>query len=143
MLGLESEYSRKFIGVVGYYFGAKCAVQQAHGTNGVAAVCAIAHLSYVNAEELGEIGMSKSSLISAVKEGNIFPAEIRHFTEKTKLPLRYQLDLFSGVQHGYAFRGDINNPVIRCAKEKTMLYQRYWFDNFIIIHDRTLNFFFF
>ncbi|SJM88848.1 probable protein AIM2 [Zygosaccharomyces bailii] len=132
MLGLKKEYSPKFIAVVGYCFGAKYAVQQVHGTHGVADVCAIAHPSYVEAEELREIGTNKPILISAAEEDSIFSAELRHFTEETlaKLGLRYQLDLFSGVQHGYAVRGDTSDPVIKYAKEKTLLDHIYWFETF-------------
>lgn len=132
MKGLKEEYSPEFLGVIGYCFGAKYAVQQVHATDGVADVCAIAHPSFVDTEELEAIGKNKPILISAAEEDNIFSAELRHSTEDTlsKLNLRYQLDLFSGVKHGFAVRGDISNPIVKYAKEKTLCDQIYWFDTF-------------
>lgn len=132
MKGLKEVYSPKFLGVIGYCFGAKYAVQQVNGMDGFADVCAIAHPSYVDTQELESIGKNKPILISAAEEDNIFSAELRHSTEATlsKLNLRYQLDLFSGVKHGFAVRGDISDPVVKYAKEKTLSDQIYWFNTF-------------
>lgn len=130
--GLKKERSPKFIGLIGYCFGAKYAVQQVHATEGLADVCAIAHPSFVDIEEIEAIGKNKPILISAGEEDYIFPSDLRHQTE-TKLAekgIRYQLDLFSGAPHGFAVRGDLSVPAIKYAKEKVLWDQIYWFDTF-------------
>ncbi|QLL34129.1 hypothetical protein HG536_0F04550 [Torulaspora globosa] len=130
--GLKKEHSPKFVGVVGHCFGAKYAVQQIHATEGAADACAIAHPSYVSIEELAAIGKEKPLLISAAETDAIFPPEMRHLSEEklTEIGARYQLDLFSGVSHGFAVRGDENNPCVRYARNKVLLDQICWFNNF-------------
>lgn len=132
MENLRKEFSPKFVGVIGYCFGAKYAVQQVHKTDGHADVCAIAHPSFVELEEVEAIGKSKSILISAAESDVTFSAELRHLTEASlsKLGMRYQIDLFSGVEHGFAVRGDTSNPVVKYAKEKVLSDQVYWFNTF-------------
>lgn len=130
--GLIKEHSPKFIGAIGHCFGAKYAIQQIHATDGPVDVCAVAHPSYVTIEELAAIGKEKPLLISAAEKDTIFPPELRHLSEAklAEIGARYQLDLFSGVSHGFAVRGDDKDPVVRYAKEKVLLDQIHWFNHF-------------
>lgn len=132
LFGLKKEHSPKFIGLIGYCFGAKYAVQQIHATEGVADVCAIAHPSFVSIEELAAIGKDKPLLISAAETDHIFPPDLRHLSEDklAEIGARYQLDLFSGVSHGFAVRGDEKDPLVRYAREKVLLDQIHWFNHF-------------
>jgi dienelactone hydrolase len=63
----------------------------------------------------------------------IFPAEKRHETEvilkDVKLP--YQINLYSGVEHGFAVRCDINVPQQKYAKESAFLQACGWFDEWL------------
>ncbi|CCF57490.1 hypothetical protein KAFR_0C04990 [Kazachstania africana CBS 2517] len=130
MSSLKKEYNPKFIGVIGYCFGAKFAVQQINTDGGFADVAAIAHPSFVSMEEVAAI--EKPLLIAAAENDSIFPEENRHATEAKlkEIGARYQLDLFGGVQHGFAARGDVSDPVVKYAKEKALSDQIYWFDHF-------------
>ncbi|CCE94292.1 protein AIM2 TDEL_0H04330 [Torulaspora delbrueckii] len=130
--GLKKENSPKFVGIVGHCFGAKYAIQQIHATEGLADVCAVAHPSFVSIEEIAAIGKEKPLLISAAENDSIFPPELRHQSEAklAEIGARYQLDLFSGVSHGFAVRGDTSDPVVRYAKEKALVDQIYWFNHF-------------
>ena len=60
----------------------------------------------------------------------IFPAEKRHETEvilkEVKMP--YQINLYSGVEHGFAVRGDIEKPVQKFAKESAFFQALQWFE---------------
>ncbi|CCC71694.1 hypothetical protein NCAS_0I00260 [Naumovozyma castellii] len=129
---LKREFGPKFIGVIGYCFGAKFAVQQISSKDGLANCCAIAHPSFVSIDEIKAIGNKKPLLISAAENDTIFPADLRHTTEDTlrEIGARYQLDLFSGVSHGFAARGDVSDPVVKYAKEKALRDQIFWFDHF-------------
>lgn len=127
---LRKELNPKFVGVVGYCYGAKFAVQQVNKASALADCCAIAHPSFVSMEEVEAIG--KPILISAAENDSVFPPELRHQTEAklAEMKARYQLDLFGGVSHGFAARGDVSDPIVKYAKEKALLDQLHWFDNF-------------
>ncbi|CAI4054416.1 hypothetical protein SKDZ_01G0160 [Saccharomyces kudriavzevii ZP591] len=129
---LKLEFDPKFIGVVGYCFGAKFAIQHINPKGGLANAAAIAHPSFISIEEIEAIGSEKPLLISAAEEDHIFPADLRHLTEEKLKDIHaiYQLGLFSGVAHGFAARGDISNPAVKYAKRKVLLDQIYWFDHF-------------
>ncbi|QLQ81737.1 hypothetical protein HG537_0F04980 [Torulaspora globosa] len=132
LAGLKKEHSPKFVGVIGYCFGAKYAIQQIHATEGAADVCAVAHPSFVSIEEVAAIGKDKPLLISAAETDPIFAPELRHLTEEkfAEIGARYQLDLFSGVSHGFAVRGNEEDPCVRYARDKVLLDQIYWFNHF-------------
>lgn len=118
-----------FIGVVGYCFGAKYAIQQiANGK--YASAGAVAHPSLVTIEEVAAV--TKPLIISAAEVDPVFSAELRHQTEAKlqEVGATYQLDLFSKVSHGYAIRGDVSVPLVRYAKEKTLRDQVEWFNLF-------------
>lgn len=65
---------------------------------------------------------------------SIFPEEKRHQTEqilKDMGSIPYQMTLYSGVEHGFAVRGDLNKPEIKFAKEAAFLQAVQWFDEFL------------
>lgn len=118
-----------YIGSIGYCFGGKFVIQEL-AQDGLLDAGAVAHPSFVTIEEVAAI--KKPLLISAAETDPIFPAELRRQTEDklAEIKARYQLDLFSGVEHGYAVRGDLANPVVKYAAEKTLTDQIVWFNLF-------------
>ncbi|EGW35427.1 uncharacterized protein SPAPADRAFT_48422 [Spathaspora passalidarum NRRL Y-27907] len=125
---VKSELKPKFLVGIGHCFGAKYAIQQlAEGKYLDAA--AVAHPSFVAIDEVKEI--KRPILISAAETDQVFPAELRRQTEDEllKLGVRYQLDLFSGVVHGFAVKGDVSIPLVKYAKEKVVRDQIYFFDS--------------
>lgn len=72
--------------------------------------------------------------MSLYKETDIiFPAPKRHESEailaKTGQP--YQMNLFSGVEHGFATRADLSNPTAKFAKESAFLQALNWFNAYL------------
>jgi dienelactone hydrolase len=65
-----------------------------------------------------------------IETDGIFPPEKRHETEKIlhEINARYQINLYSGVSHGFAVRGDLKDPVVTYAKEQAFLQAVFWFD---------------
>ncbi|KAH6873932.1 dienelactone hydrolase [Thelonectria olida] len=117
------------IGAVGYCFGAKFVIR--HYKDGIE--CGfVAHPSFVEAEELSAITGPLS--IAAAETDDIFPAEKRHESEKilTETKQDFQITLFSGVEHGFAVRGDPNVKVQRFAKEQAFRQAVAWFDNHLV-----------
>lgn len=132
------------IGAVGYCFGAKVSLQLSaknpwhRGTNmlqylirhykdGIS-VGFCAHPSFVTEEELAAITGPLS--IAAAETDVIFTTEQRHRSEEilreSKLP--WQINLFSGVEHGFAVRGDLSNKVIKYAQDQAFKQAVAWFD---------------
>lgn len=127
---LKKEWNPKFLGGIGYCYGGKYAIQQL-SKDGHLDAGAVAHPSFVSIDEVKAI--TKPLLISAAQVDPIFPPELKFQTEQALAALdgvRYQVDLFSGVSHGFAVKGDITDPVVKYAKEKTVSDQLVWFDQF-------------
>jgi len=124
---LKEEKGFKKIGAVGYCFGAKYAVRYLAKGKGVDAAY-VAHPSFVDEEELKAIGGPLS--IAAAETDEIFPVEKRHASEvilrETKLP--YQINLFSGVSHGFSVRCDTSNKTQKFSKEQAFYQAIAWFD---------------
>jgi dienelactone hydrolase len=100
------ELSGKKIAAVGYCYGAKFACR-ALG-NGTIDAAYVAHPSFVTVEELAAIKGPLS--ISAAETDPIFPVEKRIESEDilNGIGAIYQINLFSGVGHGFAVRADIS-----------------------------------
>lgn len=120
----------KKIGALGYCFGAKyvCRFMAGKGID----VGYVAHPSFVEEDELRAIKGPLS--IAAAETDQIFPAEKRHKSEEilveTKQP--YQINLYSGVEHGFSVRCDISVKHEKFAKEKAFLQGVQWFDEYLI-----------
>lgn len=127
IVAMRTEYGCKKIGGVGYCFGAKYVVRHLRPDQGKFDAGYCAHPSFVEKDELRE--MKGPFAISAAETDTIFPANKRHETEvllkESRLP--YQINLYSGVEHGFAVRGDPNKPVVRYAKESAFLQALQWF----------------
>jgi dienelactone hydrolase len=86
----------------------------------------------VDEEELAAIQGPLS--ISAAETDQIFPVEKRHRSEEILVRNRqpYQINLFSGVAHGFAVRCDTSDKQQKFAKEQAFLQAVAWFDEHLI-----------
>lgn len=128
---LREKYKVKKIAAVGYCFGAKYVVRHLHPKQNKIDVGFAAHPSFVEADELKAIGGPFA--IAAAETDSIFPAEKRHESEvilkETGLP--YQINLYSGVEHGFAVRAELSNKVAKYAKENAFLQALAWFEEYL------------
>ncbi|CCH41404.1 Carboxymethylenebutenolidase [Wickerhamomyces ciferrii] len=126
---LTKDIDTKFLGLIGYCFGAKYVVQQLTNSTKIT-TGAIAHPSLVTIDEVSKI--TKPILISSAETDQMFTDDLRKQTESKlkEIKARYQIDLFSGVSHGFSVRGDVSDEVVKYAKEKTLYDQLYWFNTF-------------
>lgn len=132
------EQGFKKIGSVGYCFGARFTVRFLPKGKGID-VGFLAHPSFVEEDELK--GIEGPLSIAAAETDQIFPAEKRHKSEtilvETKQP--YQINLYSGVSHGFSVRCDLTKKVEKYAKEQAFLQAVQWFDEYLIwLHDGEL-----
>ncbi|EKG17503.1 Dienelactone hydrolase [Macrophomina phaseolina MS6] len=123
---LKSSMGAKRLGGVGYCFGAKYVCRFLK--DGKIDVGYIAHPSFVDAAELR--GIHGPLSISAAETDEIFPASKRRESEDILLDIKatYQINLFPGVEHGFAVRADITKKQIKFAKEQAFLQAVSWFD---------------
>ncbi|KAJ6172431.1 Hydrolase tropI, partial [Penicillium chermesinum] len=117
------------VGSAGFCFGAKYSIRLLQPGQFDAAW--VAHPSFVDAEEVAAIKGPLS--ISAAEVDSIFPAPKRHETEAilAKTGQRYQINLFSGVEHGFASRGDMSDPKAKFAKESAFVQAVNWFHAYL------------
>ncbi|GIJ92539.1 hypothetical protein Asppvi_001817 [Aspergillus pseudoviridinutans] len=119
------------IGAVGYCFGAKYVVRFLRPDQGKVDVGYIAHPGFVEFEELGAITGPLS--IAAAETDDIFPTSKRHqsegFLRDRGQP--YQINVYSGTEHGFAIRADLTDKAKKFAKEQAFLQAVQWFDEFI------------
>lgn len=113
------------VGAVGYCIGAKYVVR--HLKSSLSAGF-LAHPSFVTPEEL--LAITGPLTIAAAEHDNIFPAEKRHESEKllAQVGQPWQINLFAGVHHGFAIRGDKADRKVDFAKEQAFLQAVAWFD---------------
>jgi dienelactone hydrolase len=68
--------------------------------------------------------------IAAAETDTIFTTELRHKSEtiliETKQP--FQINLYSGVAHGFAMRGDLSIPIQKFTREQAFFQAVAWFN---------------
>jgi len=119
------------IGSVGYCFGAKYVCRFMTGGKGIDAGF-VAHPSFVGEDELAAITGPLS--IAAAETDAIFPMDKRHKSEEILAAEKktYQINLFSGVEHGFAVRCDLSDKTQKLAKEQAFVQAVNWFDNYLL-----------
>ncbi|PVH69075.1 esterase/lipase [Cadophora sp. DSE1049] len=125
---LREKYKCQTVAAVGYCFGAKYVIRNLKLSSQKVDVGFIAHPSFVDNKEVELIRAPLA--IAAAETNRVFPAEKRHETEAILmgLGLPYQLNLYSGVEHGFALRGDLTKPVQKYAKESAFALACHWFE---------------
>lgn len=128
------EYAKKkfnqpqWVGAVGYCYGAALVVDLLG--RALVDVGAIAHPSFVSPEAVERI--QKPIIISAAETDSIYTGESRAKTEEIlqRIKATYYTELFSGVAHGYAVRGDPNDKWVAACADKTFASQLWFFSLF-------------
>lgn len=123
LTAIRKELSPKYLCGIGYCFGAKYVIQNL-AKDGLLDIGAGAHPSFVTEQDVEDI--EKPIIISAAQIDPIFTVELRHKTEEIltkKESVRWELDLFSNVVHGFAVKGDMSIPQVKYAKEKVIIDQ--------------------
>jgi len=119
------------IGAVGYCFGAKYVCRFMTGGKGID-VGYVAHPSFVDEDEL--VAITGPLSISAAETDAIFPMEKRHKSEEILVAGKkvYQINLFSGVEHGFSVRCDLSDKIQKFAKEQAFLQAVNWFNQHLL-----------
>lgn len=125
----EEGYTK--IGSVGYCFGAKYTIRYLAKGRGVS-VGFVAHPSFVDEDELRAITGPLS--IAAAETDEIFPVQKRQRSEvilrEIKVP--FQINLYSGVSHGFSVRPDLSVRIEKFSKEAAFLQAVQWFNEYLV-----------
>jgi len=122
---LRKEEGIEKVAGVGYCFGGKYVVRHLHDGN---LDCGYtAHPSSVTPEELASI--KKPLSIAAAEIDNIFTPENRVESEGilAKVGLPWQINLYSGVAHGFAVKGDLSKKEVQFATTQAFEQAVAWF----------------
>jgi len=114
---------------VGYCFGAPFVMNTLQSGTMVTAG-AIAHPAFLHESHFKNC--AKPIFFSCAETDHTFPAPSRHRGEEilTQDKRVYHFQLFSGVEHGFALRGNMDDPYERWVKEESaasiVRWFRYW-----------------
>ncbi|THU91063.1 alpha/beta-hydrolase [Dendrothele bispora CBS 962.96] len=114
---------------VGYCFGAPYVLEWT--TTGEIVAGAFAHPAFLNEDHFR--GVKRPLLMSCAETDHTFPLPARRRAEDLLIEAKaqYHIQVFSGVAHGFALRGDPNIPDTRWAKEECASCVVRWFNRFI------------
>jgi len=126
---VKEKFGGKIYASVGYCFGAPMVMKDL--TTGMSAAGAIAHPTSLPEEAFQNI--KNPLFLSCAETDRAFPPESRHKAEAilTEKKHSYHFQLFSGVTHGFAIKGDPDNENERWAKEQSAWGILGWFDRFL------------
>jgi dienelactone hydrolase len=127
---MKEELGIKYLGGVGYCFGAKYVIRYLNNKD--FNVGYVAHPSFVEEDELKAISSPLS--ISAAETDGIFTVEKRHKSEEILKATGnlYQINLFSGVEHGFTVRCNLKVRAQKFAKEQAFYQAVAWFDEHLV-----------
>ena len=146
---LREKHNVRRVGGVGYCFGGKYVVRGL-GVAGGIDVGYVAHPSFVEEAELEAVqqplsiaaagapprlhSRSVQPLTMLPETDTIFTVEKRQKSEEIlrKLKIPWQINLFSGVEHGFAVRGDPSKKDTRFAKEQAFCQAVNWFGTWLV-----------
>jgi dienelactone hydrolase len=107
--------------------------EEVQGIQGPLSIAAAGTSNLVLAMMLSQRHTTNELCALQIETDSIFPAPKRHETEEIllKLPVAYQINLFSDVEHGFAVRCDLSKRRQKFAKEQAFLQAVAWFDEHI------------
>ena len=118
--------SPKEIFGVGYCYGAPMVLDNLV-EGGFFKLGAVAHPSFTTPEEYGKV--AHPLLVASAPDDFLFVPELRTKAIEvlTANKTWFLVNLFEGAPHGFAVRGDLSQPKVKFAKEKTFTDMVLWF----------------
>ncbi|KAF8193917.1 dienelactone hydrolase [Mycena galopus ATCC 62051] len=117
--------------VVGYCFGAPYVMDALSESSSTACVGAFGHPAFLNESHF--VKCARPLFLSCAETDHTFPAPARHRAEEilTAGKRTFHIQLFSGVEHGFALRGNMDDPYERFTKEESANGIVRWFTKFM------------
>ncbi|KAJ7097117.1 dienelactone hydrolase [Mycena belliarum] len=116
---------------VGYCFGAPYVMDTLSESSSTACVGAFGHPAFLNESHFSKC--SRPLFLSCAETDHTFSREARHRAEEllTARKATFHIQLFSGVEHGFALRGDMADAYQRFTKEESASSIVRWFNHFM------------
>ncbi|KAJ7679490.1 dienelactone hydrolase [Mycena polygramma] len=116
---------------VGYCFGAPYVMDALAESSNTACVGAFGHPAFLNESHF--INCARPLFLSCAETDHTFPAPARHRGEEllTAGKRTFHIQLFSGVEHGFALRGNMDDAYERFTKEESASGIVRWFTQFM------------
>ncbi|KIK53712.1 hypothetical protein GYMLUDRAFT_178543 [Collybiopsis luxurians FD-317 M1] len=113
----------------GYCFGAPYTMELS--ADPVVAAAAVAHPTYLNEDRFWK--MSKPLMLSCAETDHTFPLPNRRIAQDILIEckIQYYFQIFSGVNYGFASRGDLSIPDACWAREQSVQGIKMWFHRFL------------
>ncbi|EAQ91502.1 hypothetical protein CHGG_03437 [Chaetomium globosum CBS 148.51] len=130
---LRTELKATRLAATGYCFGGRYSFRQLADGEGAVDVAYAAHPSLLSEEEIAA-AVAGPVAVAAADQDTLFNAEARAAAEKALLGTGkpYQVNLYSGTQHGFGVRVDLADAQQKYAKEEAFLQAVRWFDRFLV-----------
>ncbi|KAJ3066047.1 hypothetical protein HK102_007748, partial [Quaeritorhiza haematococci] len=116
----KQAYSIKYVGTIGYCWGGRYSFLLA-GRDGLIDACAAAHPSFVGVPNDIE-DIKRPCLVLCAEEDGVFPESSRVKTEEILKSKDFdsKVLLYPGTKHGFAVRGNEDNPVVLQARDDAL-----------------------
>ncbi|KAJ7131061.1 dienelactone hydrolase [Mycena epipterygia] len=117
---------------VGYCFGAPYVMDALSESSSTACVGAFGHPAFLNESHF--INCARPIFLSCAETDHTFPAPARHRAEALLTAgkkCKFHIQLFSGVEHGFALRGNMEDAYERFTKEESASGIVRWFTQFM------------
>jgi len=124
---LKSELGFKKVGAIGFCYGGWAVFQLGAKSNPLVDCISMAHPSLLEHKEIEGVGVPVQIL--APEHDPMFVPELKEFSNKTipTLGVGYDYQLFPGLAHGFATRGDQSDPVQKQGLERAKNAAVFWF----------------
>jgi dienelactone hydrolase len=126
---LKAKYTR--VGAIGYCWGGWACFRLAAKGNNLLDCVSVAHPSLLEKSEIDALGVPTQ--ICAPETDNQLTPELKEYCNKVipGLGLPYQYDYYPGLVHGFAAKGDPNNPLQKEGLERAKNSAVAWFNQFL------------
>ena len=124
---LKKEHDFKKVGAIGFCYGGWVVFQLGAKSNPLVDCISMAHPSGMTQAEIEAVGVPVQIL--APEHDPMLTPELKAFCNKTipTLGVEYDYQYFPGLVHGFATRGDKNDPVQKKGLERAKNAAVYWF----------------
>ncbi|KAG9830133.1 alpha/beta-hydrolase, partial [Aureobasidium melanogenum] len=122
---LKSNYKK--VAAIGFCYGAWAVLRLANKDSPLIDCAAVAHPSLLEESEIANIGVPVQFL--SPEHDQMFTPELKEFTLKTlpTLNIPFNYDYYPALVHGFAVRGDHNDPKQKEGLERAKNAAVYWF----------------
>lgn len=126
-IALKKDHGFKTVGAIGFCYGGWAVFQLGAKSNPLVDCISMAHPSLVDKAEVEAVGVP-TQILAPETDPQLTP-EMKDFCNKTipSLGLEYDYQYFPGLVHGFATRGDMNNPVQKKGLERAKNAAVHWF----------------